>query len=195
MSETFRIIRAFPRYSVSETGTVRRDADGLAMAHSKPRNKREYPCVHLRRAGERKRIAVHILVANEWLGTKPFPNAEVRHLDGNHLNPSASNLAWGSRKDNAADRDAHGTTARGLRHGIHSRNVAGTNNPNAKLDAAAVAKIVQLSRQGHSQRMIAERTGTSQKVVWKILNGKAYVEEAALALCAASLRAIAKERG
>lgn len=177
MPETFHPIPGFPGYRVSDLGTVRRD-DGLIMTPSTPRNRREYPCVHLRRLGKRSRVAVHRLVALTWIGPSPFVGAEVRHLDGDHMNPALSNLAWGSRKDNAADRDRHGTTARGDRHGAKNRDFGGANNPNGKLDDAAVAKILQLSRDGHSQRMIAERTGASQRTVWAILSGNSYVAAA-----------------
>jgi hypothetical protein len=115
MSETFHPIPGFPDYRVSNLGTVRRN-DGLVMTASKPRNSREYPCVYLRVGGQRKRVAVHRLVALTWVGPPPFEGAQVRHLDGNPLNPRADNLAWGSAEDNAADRDAHGRTQAGERH-------------------------------------------------------------------------------
>lgn len=172
------------RYMVSNHGRGRR-SDGLLLMPSVPRNSREYPAVMLRHHGERKRVAVHRLVALTFLGLPPHAGAQVRHLDGHHLNPRADNLAWGTAQDNAADRDAHGTTARGERHGAKGRDFGGSNNPNGKLDGATVAKIIELSRGGYSQRMIAERTGASQRTVWAILTGKSYV--------AAALRTLARE--
>jgi hypothetical protein len=38
---------------------------------------------------------------------------QVRHKDGNGLNPRASNLAWATPKENAADKRRHGTLRRG----------------------------------------------------------------------------------
>lgn len=75
-----------------------------------------YPSVRIIIDGKRKRMAVHRLVAQTYLPPRPSPNHEVRHLDGNRLNPHASNLAWGTAKENAADRERHGRTSRGASH-------------------------------------------------------------------------------
>jgi hypothetical protein len=75
-----------------------------------------YPSVRLIINGKRTRKAVHVLVAERYLPPRPTPAHEVRHLDGNKLNRSADNLAWGTRAENAADREAHGRTSRGERH-------------------------------------------------------------------------------
>lgn len=66
--------------------------------------------------GKRKRFMVHRLVATHHLPPRPSPHHEIRHLDGNRLNNAASNLAWGTRKENADDREAHGRTSRGTQH-------------------------------------------------------------------------------
>lgn len=81
-----------------------------------------YPSVRLSMdGGVRKHISVHALLAPIFLGPRPTPNHEVRHLDGNKANCIAANLAWGTRKDNAADRELHGRTSRGEKHGAAIR--------------------------------------------------------------------------
>ena len=75
-----------------------------------------YPSVRVTLAVKRVRYAVHSLVALAHLPPRPSPAHEVRHLDGNKLNPHADNLAWGTRKENADDRELHGRTSRGARH-------------------------------------------------------------------------------
>lgn len=75
-----------------------------------------YPCVRIIVNGKRKRVTVHSLVARTHLGPQPAPGYEVRHLDGNKLNPHYKNLAWGTQKENAADRDRHCRTSRGKKH-------------------------------------------------------------------------------
>jgi hypothetical protein len=55
-------------------------------------------------------------VAAQFLPERPSPEHEVRHLDGNKDNPHADNLAWGTRKENADDRERHGRTSRGSAH-------------------------------------------------------------------------------
>lgn len=75
-----------------------------------------YKRVRLHKDGIRKSFKVHILVAEKYLGPKPTPQHEVRHIDGNRLNNHYQNLAWGTRKENADDRERHGRTSRGLKH-------------------------------------------------------------------------------
>jgi hypothetical protein len=75
-----------------------------------------YPSVRVTLAGKRVRYAVHSLVAAAYLPPRPTWWHEVRHLDGNKLNASADNLAWGTQKENAEDRERHGRTSRGESH-------------------------------------------------------------------------------
>ena len=75
-----------------------------------------YPSVRVTLAGKRVRYAVHSLVAHAFLPPRPSFQHEVRHLDGNKLNPNVGNLAWGTRKENAEDRELHGRTSRGETH-------------------------------------------------------------------------------
>jgi hypothetical protein len=75
-----------------------------------------YPSVRLTIDGCRKRLAVHVLVARKHLPPRPSPQHEVRHLDGDKTHSAADNLAWGTQKDNADDRERHGRTSRGIKH-------------------------------------------------------------------------------
>ena len=75
-----------------------------------------YPSVRLTLGERRVRLAVHKLVAMAHLPPRPSPHHQLRHLDGNKMNCAASNLAWGTAKDNADDRHRHGKTSRGPRH-------------------------------------------------------------------------------
>lgn len=63
--------------------------------------------------GRRKDILVHSAVALTFLGEKPSPMHQVRHLDGNKKNNKVENLAWGTPKENCQDRILHGVQARG----------------------------------------------------------------------------------
>ena len=74
-----------------------------------------YPSVRFSVGGVRKRLAVHRLVAAAFLGPRPR-GLEVRHLDGDKLNNCVTNFAYGTQKENAADRERHGTTSRGESH-------------------------------------------------------------------------------
>lgn len=165
------------RYEVSNSGRVRR-YDGTMLTPSVPPNTREYPAVMLRHSGVRKRVAVHRLVAINFIGLPPFAGAEVRHLDGNHLNPRADNLAWGTRTDNAADRERHGTTARGLRHGLHGKGVPGKRNGNYRVTPEMRRRAIELVDEGMTQRQAADHVGMSQKSVWSILHARAALAQA-----------------
>jgi hypothetical protein len=68
-----------------------------------------YPSVRLTVAGRRRHWAVHRLVAHVFLPPRPSPEHEVRHIDGDKRNNSDNNLAWGTRSENALDRQRHGT--------------------------------------------------------------------------------------
>ncbi|WP_081593560.1 HNH endonuclease [Rhizobium mesoamericanum] len=75
-----------------------------------------YPSVRITVGGKRKRIAVHLLVAERFLPPKPSLLHQIRHLDDDKSRPCAENLAWGTAKENADDRERHGRTSRGARH-------------------------------------------------------------------------------
>ena len=59
---------------------------------------------------------MHRIVALAFAGPQPAARVEVRHLNGNRHDNRALNLAWGTAKENAMDREQHGRTSRGLRH-------------------------------------------------------------------------------
>lgn len=109
-----------PGYRVTEDGRV------FSIAHnwrgygeremSQIPHKDGYLSVRLIIDGKRKRFAVHRLVAAKFLPPAPSRLHQVRHLDGDKSNNRFSNLAWGTAKDNADDREAHGRTSRGLSH-------------------------------------------------------------------------------
>lgn len=133
---------------------VRRLAEG--------RNRDGYPTVQLSPGvGSRTLVvAVHKLIARVWLGAKPSPRHEVRHLDGDKINNRPSNLAWGTTKQNAEDRDAHGRTARGERSGV------------AKLTSKQVLSIRERIASGETQTSIAASLGVCVATVNHIHTGR-----------------------
>ncbi len=62
--------------------------------------------------GTRAKRYIHQLVAWAYAGSRPTPAHEVRHLDGKCTNNHRLNIAWGTRKENADDRSAHGRSYR-----------------------------------------------------------------------------------
>lgn len=59
-----------------------------------------------------KTFNVHQLVAMAFIGECP-DGLEVRHHDGDKTNNSSSNLSYGTRLENHADKIRHGTSGRG----------------------------------------------------------------------------------
>lgn len=117
----------FPAYAVSNLGNVKRVMpDRLA----RPMRQLKWvigsagrPEVGLYRDGKHKVVRVHQLVAEAFLGPRPA-GAVIRHLDGDVLNAAASNLAYGTPRENEADKLQHGTSNRGERHGMAKLSLA-----------------------------------------------------------------------
>lgn len=109
----------YPDYAVTREGKVysRRNWRGYGERELRPiRDEDGYYIVRITHGGKRWKVRVHRLVAAMFLPPRPTPTHELRHLDGDNTNNLVANLAWGTRKENADDREAHGRTSRGLRH-------------------------------------------------------------------------------
>lgn len=52
---------------------------------------------------------VHTLVLEAFVGPRPSPKHDARHLDGNPKDNRLSNLSWGTRSENIRDAVRHGT--------------------------------------------------------------------------------------
>jgi Trp operon repressor len=109
--------------------------------------------------GRRTTRHVHVLVLTAFRGPKP-EGMEARHLDGNPANNALGNLAWGTRKENMADKVLHGTAQKGERNG------------NSVLTEERVREIRGLLRTGVIQAEIARQFGVSQVLVSLISRGK-----------------------
>lgn len=117
-TEQWRSVPGFPGYAVSDTGRVRslarvvyrRDGRRHTVTESvlaTPPNDDGYPHVTLHRPGERRTVAVHLLVAAAFHGPRPA-GLEVRHLNGDPADNRAANLAYGTHAENMRDRVRHG---------------------------------------------------------------------------------------
>jgi hypothetical protein len=70
--------------------------------------KRGYPAVALVQDGKQTTQEVHRLVAWAFIGPA-LDGMEVRHIDGNPLNPHRANLIYGTKSENVRDKRGHGT--------------------------------------------------------------------------------------
>lgn len=111
--------------------------------------------------GKRVTFQVHAVVCEAFHGPKPTPKHEVCHNDGDQLNNVASNLRWGTRSENAADRVLHGTVARGER------------SPGAKLTETQVQEIRTRYAAGSIlMRELAAEYGVTKKTISVIISRK-----------------------
>ncbi len=97
--------------------------------------------------GKKITRSVHTLICMAFHGIKPFPSAEVRHIDGDNQNSKPDNLAWGTRYENWADRKTQ-----------RQRN-EGESNSNSKLnnfERSAVRWAIRmgLCSQHHAAKML-----------------------------------------
>ena len=102
----------------------------------------------------------HRIIAYAFLPGKSLD--VVRHLDGNPLNNSLKNLAWGSFEDNEADKKKHGRTP------------LGENHHRAVLNNSLVLIIKDMHRRGFSQLKIAEIIGFNRGVVGNVVRGETW---------------------
>jgi len=77
-----------------------------------------YLRVELQKNNEKKKWHVHQLVLLAFVGPRP-DGMECAHGNGNRVDNALSNLRYATRKDNHADKAAHGTRQSGERNGFH----------------------------------------------------------------------------
>jgi hypothetical protein len=107
------------------------------------------------------RHAVHHLVLGAFVG--PCPDGmECRHMNGVRDDNRAANLKWGTRKENHADRERHGTDQRGER------------NPNAKLSEQVVRYFSLLRDLGDTNAQIARSFRVSESAVQAAISRKTW---------------------
>jgi len=121
-----------------------------------------YPAAQLNYGGIGKSVNVHRLVAEHFI---PGSGQVVRHLDGNPNNCAASNLAWGTYKDNEDDKSRHGRTPRGELH------------HNSTLTLEVVQEVKRLIGIDRSDLRISRTTGVARSTVYLIRNNLAWVDQ------------------
>lgn len=103
---------------------------------------------------------VHLLVCESFHGERPQWAQCVRHIDGNKKNNKASNLCWGTRQQNEADKILHGTK------------VFGSKQWCSKLKENDILEIDKLYLQGLSRVEIANIYGVHYMTIHDALTRK-----------------------
>jgi len=95
--------------------STRNIGDGYARKLLGTQNSNGYLSVRIN--GKLKPI--HIIICNTFHGSKTVTNNQVRHLNDEKLDNSASNLMWGTPKQNSEDkiRNGHAPDLKGVKHG------------------------------------------------------------------------------
>ena len=180
--EEWRVIARNTNYEVSNLGRVRRATPNkygrdMGRVLTPAVNIHGYMFVGLCADGKNTSTNIHSLVCEAFHGTKPTDRHEVAHGDGDQKNNAASNLRWATRKENFADRDAHGRTARGVTHFSRTRPelvVRGQDHGCAKLTEAQVLAIRAEPHFFGISTHLAKRFGVSQTQISDIRNGKSW---------------------
>lgn len=101
-------IPGYPGYSADSVGNIFSDRSGIVRLLV-ARLHKNYLHVQVTVGDTQRKIPVHQLVLTAFGGPRPTPAHETRHLDGDRLNNTPLNLAWGTRAENVADAISHGT--------------------------------------------------------------------------------------
>lgn len=105
-------VRSVDRVVVTSNGK-RRTFPGVVLAQGTLPDT-GYRTVGLKRNGTTKRVLVHRLVLEAFVGPSPAGH-ECCHKDGDPANNSLENLRWGTKSENVRDQVRHGTHNRGRR--------------------------------------------------------------------------------
>jgi hypothetical protein len=112
--------------------------------------------------GRLRKVYRHRIVAETFHG--PCPDGmECRHIDGDARNNDVLNLRWGTPRENAADKVAHGTRTAGETHGT------------SKLTKAAVlAMRAERAERGTPFKALAEAYGVSTMTAYRAVTGQCW---------------------
>jgi hypothetical protein len=108
----FRAIPTFDGYEVSDAGVVRSYRKQRGGRRVTPvviggaLDEAGYPFVHLMQDGRCVTRRTHVLLLLAFVGPRP-EGADIRHLNGDSTDCRLENLAYGSRSENALDRERH----------------------------------------------------------------------------------------
>lgn len=179
-TEQWRIIAEAPDYAVSDFGRVKRitaDRQGRGIGRIlRPDIVKGYRRYTLVIDGQSFHYQANRLVCAAFNGLPPSPKHHAAHEDGKRTNDMAGNIYWATPKQNAADRERHGRTARGSRHGLHIHPesiLRGEDNRN-KLKESDVIEIANTPKTFGSGRALARKFGVCQHTISRIRCGRSW---------------------
>jgi len=157
----------FPEYYATEDGRIYSSKRGGRWLKSAV-GRNGYPMVALQCGGSKQVTrTVHSLVLETFVGDRPEGCDEIRHLDGNTLNPQLTNLKYGTRKQNHADSELHGSAKRPPRK-------YGVDHHAARLTVEQVLSIRRRVAEGEKQTKVADEFGVTPQMVNRIVKRTAW---------------------
>lgn len=164
----YRPVKGFRRYKVGDDGSAWRvKKDGIWRKLKQTKTATGYVRYGLHQHKKTTYIYGHRLVLEAFVGPCP-PGMECRHLDGDPGNNRLTNLAWGTPKDNAADKVKHGTINVGKSYN------RGTDHPTVVLDEERVRRIRKSLADGTTQAEVARSEGVSYGCIADIRHGRSW---------------------
>lgn len=160
MRDEAKPIPGAPGYTAHASGVI----FGLNARPLKPlMASRRYPAVSIYDVnGRPKSVPIHLLMLRAFVGPKPSPSHEARHLNGVPTDNRAENLAWGTRAENVEDKMRHGKAL-------------AVRRARAKLSLSAAEDIRARLAAGESGKAIARHYGVDPRTVTFIKRGKIWV--------------------
>jgi hypothetical protein len=163
--EEWRTVVGFPDYAVSSLGRVKRvtpsrhkgSVDRILSLITGKDGRVNVGIVH-----KGAKIRVSILVCTAFYGSRPSPQHEVAHWDGDPTNNIKTNLRWATHKENGADTRRYGGMPRGSKHYI------------SKLSEQQIPEIRNMLAAGISQQKIADHFGVSRTSIQCVKDGRSY---------------------
>jgi len=158
--ESWKRIKNYEDYSVSNYGRIRNDKTGRILKPGK--NSCGYFLVVLCKNGIVKTHTIHRLVANAFI-PNPENKFTVNHIDGCKTNNHADNLEWNTYSEN-------------IQHGYDTglqKAIKGSKHVNSKLSENQVLEIRHLYTTGeYTYRELGKMFGVNYVHIGDIINRK-----------------------
>jgi NUMOD4 motif/HNH endonuclease len=158
------------KYEVSSLGRVRSFLRKEAVIRNATLTD-GYRRLYLFFNGVRVAKSVHVLVAEAFLGAKPFQKAQVNHINSNRSDNRVENLEW---TDNAGNN--YHALKQGKFHAATNPNRSVLTNPSLrkKLTPELVESIRAFYDLGIPQNKVAEKFSIAKSTVWLVIRGMAW---------------------
>lgn len=167
--ELWKVSTVFPDYAASTNGRIMRLTFGGSNA-TKPgkilggHNLQHtgYVRISLYRGKKCHYLQLHRFVLETFVGPAPTNKHVGAHWDNNRQNNALGNLRWATQRENAADKNRHGTQPRGVHH------------KNASLTEIQLKAIRKIAARGIGKLSLAAAVGIGGATMSRLLKGETY---------------------